>query len=69
MVINESLKEVFEFPKGGCAPLHSHGSRWITHRQKALQQVIDRFGSYLLHLSTLAEDNATKPELVQKLST
>ena len=60
--IVENLKEVFEFPKGGCSPLRSHGSRWITHKRKALQRVIDRFGSYLLHLSTLAEDEATKPE-------
>ena len=30
--IVQDLKEVFEFPKGGDTPVHSQGSRWITHK-------------------------------------
>ena len=37
------LKEVFDFPGGGALPVRCHGTRWITHKQKALQRVIDVF--------------------------
>ena len=31
------LKEVFEFPEGGDAPIRSQGSQWISHKRQALQ--------------------------------
>ena len=48
--IGEDLKEVFLFPKGGNLPVRSQGTRWISHKRKALQRVVDRFGAYATHL-------------------
>ena len=56
------LKEVFDLPSGGSIPLRSQGSRWKNHKRKALQRVIDRYGAYINHLSTLAEDRSVKAE-------
>ena len=56
------LQETFGFPKGGDLPVRSQGSRWITHRRNALQRVIDRFGAYISHIITLAEDSTMKAE-------
>ena len=39
------LKEVFEFPDGGNLPIRSQGSRWIYHKRKALQRIVDRYGA------------------------
>ena len=60
--IISDLKEVFEFPESGGLPVRSQGSRWITHKHKALQRVIDRYGAYLLHLNSLIEDRTVKAE-------
>ena len=60
--IVEDLKEVFELPRGGNMPVRSHGSRWITHKRKVLQRVVDRFGAYVNHLATLADDRALRVE-------
>ena len=58
-IVNE-LKEVFEFPHGGTIPVRSQGFRWMTHKRKALQRVIDRYGAYVCHLATL--DSSLKSE-------
>ena len=60
--IVDDLKETFDFSKGGDLPVRAQGSRWITHKRRALQQVVDRFGAYLNHLSTLAQDKSTKSD-------
>ena len=60
--IVEDLKEVFELPKSGNVPVRSQGSRWINHKRKALQCVIDRYGAYISHLTTLTEDQSVKAE-------
>ena len=44
--IVEELEEGFEFPKGGNKPVRSQRSRWINHKRKALQRVVDRYGAY-----------------------
>ncbi len=56
----EDLNEVFKFPKGGNLPVGSQGSRWINHKRKALQRVVDRYGAYLNHLLALIEDPSVK---------
>ncbi len=61
-VIVEELKEVFELPESGNIPIRSEGSRWITHKRRALQRVLDRYGAYLSHLNALAEDNSIQAE-------
>ena len=60
--IISDLKEVFEFTESGDLPVQSQGSRWITHKRKALQLVIDRYGAYLHHLNSLIEDRTVKAE-------
>jgi hypothetical protein len=55
--IVEDLKEAFEFPGAGDIPIRSQGSRWITHKRRALQRVVDRYGAYINHLIALAEDS------------
>lgn len=52
------LKEVFEFPESGDAPIRSEGSRWISHKRQALQRIIERYGAYMSHLTTLIEDSS-----------
>lgn len=58
--IVEDLKEVYHFPKGGYLPVRCQGTRWISHKRKALQRVIDRFGAYVSHLAALIEDGTVK---------
>ena len=60
--IVEHLKEVYSIPEGGNAPVRCHGTRWITHKRKALQRFIDRYGIYVNHLSTLTQDPATRKD-------
>ena len=60
--IVDDLKETFDFSKGGDLPVRAQGSRWITHKRCALQWVVDRFGAFLNHLSTLAQDKSTKSD-------
>ena len=56
--IMDDLKEIFQFPNGGNVPIRSHGSRWINHKQKALQCLLDRYGAYTNNLATLVEDKS-----------
>ncbi len=52
------LRQAFELFEGGDAPISSQGSRWISHKRQALQRIIDRYGAYIAHLTTLAEDSS-----------
>lgn len=54
------FKEVFEFPSNGDRPVRAQGSRWIFHKCKALQRVVDCYGAYIAHLNTLVEDGSIK---------
>lgn len=56
------LKEVYEFPDGGNLPVRSQGSRWISHKRKALQRVVDRYGAYINHILALTEDRSIRGE-------
>ena len=60
--IVEDLKEVYNFNNGGFIPVRSQGSRWITHKRRALQKVINQYGAYIAHLTTLCEDKTLKSE-------
>jgi len=46
--------------EGGTRPLHSSGTRFISHKVAALNRIIDRFGAYISHLTTLIEDPKVK---------
>ena len=40
--------------------MRSEGSHWINHKRKALQRLVDRYGAFLNHVMTLAEDRSIK---------
>ncbi len=61
-VVVEELKQVYEIPVGGNKPIRSQGSRWITHKRNALQRIVDRWGAYLCHLTSLAVESSLKSE-------
>ena len=58
--IGEDLKEVFHFPKGGNAPIRCQGTRWINHKRRAMQRLVDRFGAYIQHLTAMISDSSVK---------
>lgn len=57
-----SIKVVFELPSGGNIPVRAHGSRWITHKRNTLLCVIDRYHTYISHLTALSQDIFVKPD-------
>ena len=56
----EKLKEVWELSGSGDLPVRSEGNCWINHKRKALQRLVDRYGAFLNHVTTLAEDQSIK---------
>ena len=58
--IGEDLKEVFHFPKGENAPVRCQGTRWISHKRRAMQRVVDRYGAYIQHLTAMISDSSMK---------
>ena len=54
--IIDYLKEVYKLPQGGNLLVRASGSRWITHKRKVLQCVVDHYGAYLDHTAILVED-------------
>jgi len=63
----KDLKDVYEFPDDDNLPVRACGSRWIAHKQKAFQRVVDRYGAYMNHLATLTEDKTIKSTDRQRL--
>ena len=70
-VVVEELKaclEPSELPtSGGTRPLRACGTRFIAHKVAALGRLIDRFGTYLAHLTMMTEDSSIKAVDRQKL--
>ena len=56
--IVDDLREAFDLTARGDKPLRSQGTRWITHKRAALQRVVDRYGAYIAHMTTLVEDRS-----------
>ena len=54
--IVEDLSGVHTLPGGGNLPVRCKGTRWISHKRQALQRVIDCYGVYITHLTTLAKE-------------
>ena len=52
---------------GGHRPIRACGTRFIVHKVAALEHIIDKFGAFLSHLTTLTEQPSTKPADKQKL--
>lgn len=54
------MKEIYHIPKGGNLPVRCQGTRWINHKRRALQRIVDRFGAYIKHLKALVSDSTVK---------
>ena len=51
----------------GNRPLRACGTRFVTHKVAALGRLIDRYGAYLAHLTSLIEDPKVKSVDKEKL--
>ena len=68
-VVSE-LKECLttdDFPiSGGVRPLRACGTRFVAHKVRAMERVLDRFGAYMNHLVALIEDPSSTMKAVDK---
>ena len=53
--------------EGGNRPLRACGTRFVAHKVEALKRILDRFGAYVSHLSSLTEDTSVRAVDRQKL--
>ena len=44
------MKNEFEMKEGGIKPVKSTDTRWIDHRIRAMQCLVDKYGLYCQHL-------------------
>lgn len=58
--IIQDLKNCFDMEENGIKPVRSSGSRWVSHKLKAMTRVISKYGAYTSHLATLSEDSSVK---------
>ena len=58
--LEDIVVELYNLPEDGNIPIRSSGSRWITHKRKALQRVVDRYGACVAHLTSMAEDKSLR---------
>ena len=54
------LKECLEFDEDGIRPVRASGTRWVSHKVKAMKRVLAKYGAYTAHLSSLSEDTSVK---------
>ena len=47
--IADDLRQFFELSKGGSKPVRCSGTRWVTHKRKAMQQLVEQYGVYIAH--------------------
>ena len=53
--------------EGGNRPLRACGTRFVSHKVAGISRLIDRYGAYLAHLTTLTEDSSVRDVDRQKL--
>ena len=60
--IADDLKEVFHLNDEGAGirPVRACGTRWVSHKLSAMKQVLNKFGAYTAHLTTLSTDLSVK---------
>lgn len=45
--------------RGGTRPVRACGTRFIAHKVAALDRIIDKYGAYMSHLTSLIEHSTT----------
>ena len=60
--IVDDLKEAFHLNDEGAGirPVRACGTRWVSHKLSAMKRVINKFGAYTAHLTTLSVDSSVK---------
>ena len=53
--------------KHGIQPIWACGTRFIAHKVSAINRLIERYGAYLSHLTSLTEDPTVKAVDKQKI--
>ena len=53
--------------EGGNRPLRACGTRFVSHKVAAISRLLDRYGAYISHLTTLTEDSSVREVDKQKL--
>ena len=48
--------------EGNNHPVHACGTRFVSHKVAALERVIERFGAYLAHLTTITENSRVQSD-------
>ena len=51
-------EDSFEFVEGGFKPKKASGTRWIGHKTRALDVIVDKYGIFMQHLENLTEDKS-----------
>ena len=55
------MKDEFEMDGDGIKPVKSTGTRWIDHRIRAMQRLVDKYGLHCQHLQhAIPETKKTK---------
>jgi hypothetical protein len=54
----EIYSDSFEFVEGGYRPKKASGTRWIAHKTRALDIIIDKYGILMQHLESLSQDKS-----------
>lgn len=64
----KSCLDPSDFPSEcGSRPIRASGTRFIAHKVNALERLLDRYGAYINHMISSAEDPTTKAADKQKL--
>ena len=55
-------KGAMDFLSDSCKPKKAYGTRWISHKLGAMKTCLVKWGIYIQHLESLAEDKWYKPK-------
>ena len=55
-------KEVLEFENNVVKPHRAAGTRWISHKLLALNNMFDKYGLYMMHLENIIADTRKKTD-------
>ena len=58
----ELLKDQYEMYGSGVKPVKATGTRWIDHRLRAMQKLVDKYGLYTSHLQNVIADTTKQTD-------
>ena len=56
--LSHALAGAMEYHKGSVKPYKASGTRWITHKVKAMKIILMNWGVYIMHLENLTSDKS-----------